>query len=119
MKNCIASLIAVVALGFVAISADAGRIPGPGVNTTICQAKGSVTYFETFRGNELARIAIVGDGSTDLDVFVYDLQGRLIVQGIGLTDREVVSWFPGRTQTYRIVVKNLGNTWNRFSMASN
>ena len=119
MKKVIVSLVAIVALGLVVVNVDAGRIPGPGIDTKICQAFGSVTYHETFAGGQIARVAIVGDGTTDLDVFVYDMQGRLIVQGIGLTDREVVTWFPNGTQTYRIVVRNLGNTWNRFSMASN
>ena len=57
--------------------------------------------------------AIVAYGVTDLDIFVYDLQGRLVAQGIGPTDIEVVTWFPLQDQTYRIVVRNLGSTWNR------
>jgi hypothetical protein len=99
--------------------ARADRIPGPGNDTKVCQAYGSVTYYEQFRGGWTARVALVGDGSTDLDVFVYDLQGRLVAQGTGPTDIELVSWFPVRTQTYRIVVRNLGGTWNRYSIATN
>lgn len=119
MKKSIVSLAAVIALCLGVSFADAGRIPGPGIDTAVCQARGSVTYFDTFRGGEIARVAIVGDGDTDLDVFVYDMQGRLIVQGIGRTDREVVTWVPNGTQQYRIVVRNLGNVWNRFSLATN
>ncbi len=119
MKKVIVSLVAFATLGLVVANVDAGRIPGPGIDTKVCEAFGSVTYYETFAGGQLARVAIVGDGTTDLDVFVYDMNGRLIVQGIGLSDREVVSWVPNGTQTYRIVVRNLGDTWNRFSMASN
>ena len=49
------------------------------------------------------------------------MQGRLIGQGIGLTDRETVTWYvPGnQIQTYRIVVRNLGGVWNRFTMRTN
>ncbi len=112
---CVALCLSVATITLV----EAGNIKGPAQGTTICEARGSVVYHETFFGNEMARVAIVGDGSTDLDVFVYDMSGRLVVQGIGLTDVERVTWFPERTQTYRIVVKNLGSTWNRFSMASN
>jgi hypothetical protein len=119
MKKCIASLLAVVVLGLIVVNAEAGRVSGPGVDAATCEAFSSVTYHETFRGGELATVAIHGDGSTDLDLFVYDMQGRLIVQGIGLTDREVVSWVPNGTQRYRIVVRNLGSTWNRFGMATN
>ena len=42
-----------------------------------------------------------------------------MVQGIGPTDIEVVTWVPFQTQTYRIVVRNLGSTWNRYSLATN
>jgi hypothetical protein len=99
--------------------ARADRIPSPGDGTAVCEAFGTVTYYETFRGGRLARVAIVGDGATDLDIFVYDMQGRRVAQGIGPTDIEVVTWLPSEPQTYRIVVRNLGATWNRFSMATN
>jgi hypothetical protein len=120
MKNIVASLIVALSLSFVTVPlAEAGRIPGPGKDTIVCQAYGSVTYYATFRGGELASVAIVGDGFTDLDIFVYDMQGRLVAQGIGPTDIELVTWLPAQTQTYRIVVRNLGSTWNRCSMATN
>jgi hypothetical protein len=120
MKKIIANLFVVLSLSVVIVPfADAGRQNGPGKDTTTCQAFSSVTYNITFRGGEQARVAIVGDGSTDLDVFVYDGAGRLIVQGIGLTDIELVTWFPNQTQTYRVVVRNLGSTWNQYSMATN
>jgi hypothetical protein len=99
--------------------ADAGCTRGPVADTTVCQAFGSVTYHETFRAGQTARVAIVGDGATDLDIFIYDPQGRLVAQGIGPTDIEVVSWVPAQTQTYRIVVVNLGGAANRYSLATN
>ena len=119
MKRFTSILACVVILATMVSMANAGRLNGPGKDTKICQANGSVTYYETFRGCEQARVAIVGDGSTDLDIFVYDMEGRLVAQGIGLTDIELVTWFPSRTQTYRIVVKNLGSVWNRYSLATN
>ncbi len=80
-----------------------------------------MTYFERFYGGETATVSIAGDGDTDLDLFIYDMNGRLVAQGIGLTDRETVSWYvPGnRTQTYRIVVRNLGGVWNRYTLRTN
>jgi hypothetical protein len=120
MKKMIATLFVALCITAVAVPfADAGRVNGPGKDTTICQAYGSITYNVTMYGGEQARIAIVGDGSTDLDIFVYDQAGRLVVQGIGLTDVELVTWFPNQTQTYRVVVRNLGGTWNQYSMATN
>ena len=112
---CVGLFLAAAFVPFV----HADRIPGPGKDTTTVQAFGSVTYHETFRGGAQARVAIVGNGATDLDIYVYDMQGRLVAQGIGLTDIELVTFFPNQTQTYRIVVVNLGATWNRYSMATN
>ncbi|MBM4073454.1 MAG: hypothetical protein FJ271_31700 [Planctomycetes bacterium] len=113
------SLLGLVGVLGLAGAVEAGRIPGPGIDTRRCEAYSSVTYHDTFRGGELAVVSIVGDGDTDLDVFVYDRFGNLIVQGIGLTDRETVRWVPRSTGTYRIVVRNLGGVWNRYSLATN
>lgn len=120
MKKIVVSLVAALSLSFVTVAlVDAGNTKGPRQGTTVCQARGSVTYFETFYSNEQARVALVGDGSTDLDIFVYDLDGRLVAQSTGVTDIELATWFPTHTQTYRIVVTNLGSTWNRYSLATN
>lgn len=113
------TFVALIALSLVVVDASAGRVNGPGRDSAICPAFSSVTYHETFYGNELAVVSIVGDGDTDLDIFVYDPAGRLVARGIGTTDRETVSFMPPVTGTYRIVVRNLGNVWNRFSLATN
>ncbi len=118
MKKIIVAVAFCTILAFGAI-AQAGHVRGPQVGSARCEAYGSVIYYETFRSGEMAEVAIHGDGDTDLDVFVYDMNGRLIVQGVGLTDREQVRWFVPATGTYRIVVRNLGNVWNRFGLATN
>jgi hypothetical protein len=117
--KCIASVIGVLVLLVAVFPAQAGRFGGPGKDNKVCQAYGSVTYYETFRGCEIARVAIVGDGDTDLDIYVYDMQGRLVARGIGPSDVELVSWYPAQTQTYRIVIVNLGSVWNRYALATN
>lgn len=94
----------------------AGPVLGPGTSVKTVEARGSVVYSETFRGGEIGVVSLVGDGSTDLDVFVYDEAGRLVAQGIGLTDVEVVTFTPARTARYRIEVRNLGNVRNRFTL---
>ena len=64
MKNTVASLIVVLSLSFVTSPlAEAGRIPGPGKDTIVCQAYSSVTYYDTFRGGDIARIALVDYGA--------------------------------------------------------
>src|SRR5256885_1791074 len=64
MKKIVLSLLVVLSLSFIPMQlAEAGRRDGPGLDTTICEAFGSVTYHENFFGGEEARVAIVGDGS--------------------------------------------------------
>jgi hypothetical protein len=118
MKRLASILACAMILATTTSLADAAGSPRSArTDTAVCPAFGSVTYYETFRGGEFARAAIVGDGGTDLDIFVYDMNGRLVVRGIGPTDVEAVSWVPCYTQQYRIVVRNLGCVWNRYSIA--
>ena len=118
MKKFIVAVAFCTMVAFGAV-AHAGHIRGPQIGTARCEAFGSVTYHETFRGGEMAEFAIHGDGDTDLDLFVYDMDGRLVAQGVGTTDRESVRWFVPQTGTYRIVVRNLGNVWNRYGVGTN
>jgi hypothetical protein len=99
--------------------AQAGHVRGPQVGNARCEAYGSVTYHETFRGGEMAEFAIHGDGDTDLDLFVYDMDGRLIARVVGVTDRELVRWYVPQTATYRIEVNNIGNVWTRYGVGTN
>ena len=99
--------------------ADAGRMGGPGSDTARCEAYGSVTYHERFYGGETAVVSIAGDGDTDLDLFVYDGAGRLVAQGIGLSDRETVRFYVPAAGTYRVVVRNLGGVYNLYRLTTN
>jgi hypothetical protein len=114
------ALVALMACGSLAQAENlgGGRQGGPSIDIADCPANGSVTYYVTFRAG-MAEVAIVGDGRTDLDIFVYDMQGRLVAQGIGPTDIESVRWSVPRPGTYRIVVVNLGNIGNRYALATN
>ena len=63
-------------------------------------------------------IALVGDGDTDLDLYVYDPLGRLMGYDDDLTDRCLVrfqAYIPGR---YTIRVVNRSNyVANRYAIA--
>ena len=82
MKKFVLSLAIVGVLAFASVS-EAGRIGGPGSDVFTVQGYQSVSYNITFEGGKVAEVAIVGDGRTDLDLFVYDASGKLIRQGIG------------------------------------
>jgi hypothetical protein len=51
-------------------------------------------FNETFRGGELAVVSIVGDGTTDLDLYVFDNNGNLVARAIGLTDLDSTLCLP-------------------------
>lgn len=98
--------------------AFAGPTQGPGYAVRRVEARSTMVFNETFLGGELAVVSIAGDGDTDLDLYVFDNNGNLVVRAIGLTDRETVSFVPAFTSNYRIEVRNLGNVWNQFSIVT-
>lgn len=87
--------------------------------TSRVEARSTDTYEITFRGGELARIAVVGDGDTDLDLFVYDEDGYLIVKDDDDTDTCIVQWTPRWTGKFSIKIKNLGRVYNAYEIATN
>ena len=96
-----------------------GRVGGPGMANDRVEANSSIYYEAAFRGGEVAIFEVVGDGDTDLDCFVYDEYGTLIVSDTDYTDHCVLIWTPGSTEAYSIVVKNLGGVWNGIVVTTN
>jgi hypothetical protein len=97
----------------------AGSTTGAGVYNKVCPAFGETVIHEQYWGNQAATLLLIGDGDTDLDIFVYDQFGRLVVCGTGPTDRELVTWTPPVTGNYKIVIRNLGGVYNRFQVRTN
>lgn len=81
-------------------------VGGPGRTVSRVSANSTDTYVLAFRGGEVAEIAIFGDGDTDLDLYVYDQNGNLIVRDTDYTDDCYVCWVPAWTgnSLLRIVV---------------
>jgi hypothetical protein len=111
-----ACLAVVLAIG---AAATAGRVPVPATDTDIVEAYSSMTYYIDFYGGEWAQVEIDGDNDTDLDLKIYDSSGRLVAQDLGYSDHAICEWYPRRRGTYRVVVENLGNVWNRYSLWTN
>jgi hypothetical protein len=72
-----------------------------------------------FRGGEVARVRVSGDGSTNLDLYIYDEYGRLIASDSDYSDECVVGWIPCCTATYTIQVVNRGLLWNDYELWTN
>ncbi|MCI0641752.1 MAG: C13 family peptidase [Gemmataceae bacterium] len=63
--------------------------------------------------------ALIGDGSTDVDIEVYDAQGQLVAKDDKFTDLALVRWVPKSTQEFTIKVRNLGGEDNTCHMGHN
>jgi hypothetical protein len=60
----------------------------------------------TILGGQWAHVGVIGDGDTDLDLYVYDPLGRLVGSDDDPTDDCLVSFFATMTGTYTIKVVN-------------
>ena len=68
---------------------------------------------------QFAEFAVIGDGSTDVDLEVFDPQGKLVAKDDRFTDLALVRWVPTMSQEYTIKVKNLGSEDNVCLMGHN
>ena len=67
----------------------------------------------------IAEFAIIGDGSTDVDIEVYDPKGAVVAKDDKFTDLALVRWVPMQTQEYTIKIINLGSEDNTCLMGHN
>lgn len=76
-------------------------------------------YTAKFWANELAEVIVVGDGDTDLDLYVYDANGNLIASDSDYTDQCVCRWVPSWTGAFVIRIVNRGSVYNDYAIATN
>ncbi len=60
------------------------------------------------------RIELDGDGSTDLDMFVFDALGNRVASDVSSSDDAVIFLRVYKTGTFKIRVKNLGRRSNLY-----
>lgn len=96
-----------------------GAVGGPKSHVDRVLAHSTDTYNIRFRGGEVARVVVIGDGDTDLDLYIYDENGNFITSDTDNTDDCVCSWTPRWTGNFRIKIKNLGNVYNRYVLTTN
>jgi hypothetical protein len=98
----ILALVALLGLGTIA-RAD-------GAATTVVRPATTDVIKATIHVGHLAEVAVIGDGDTDLDLYVYDPAGRLVAKDDDPTDRCYVRFFPRTSGTYTIKVVNRSDT---------
>jgi hypothetical protein len=69
-----------------------------------------------FYGDERAVVTISGDGTSDLDLYVYDENGYLVASDDDGSDQCAVSFTPAYTGYFTVVVVNRGGVWNEYSL---
>jgi hypothetical protein len=117
-------VMATVALSAFDQLGHANSKDGPRRWTRTIKKRSEVIYKVVFvadkdPGRRQAEFAVIGDGSTDVDIFVYDSTGKQITSDENFTDLALVRWIPEKTQEYTIKVKNLGNEDNTCTMGHN
>jgi hypothetical protein len=109
---------AVVALAN-SIELSRGAVGGAKRVVDVVEPLEADVYKITFRGGEVARTAVSGDGDTRLDLYVFDENGSLITSEVGPGDDCLASWVPKWTGVFIIKVVNRGRLPNRYIMATN
>lgn len=96
-----------------------GSTIGPTTKVDVVSARTTDVYQVSFYGGQTAECAVIGDGDTDLDLYIYDENGNLIVKDDDYTDNCYVRWTPRWTGKFTIKIKNRGNISNRYVIAVN
>lgn len=101
------------------IGTTRGAVGGPKYSSTNVKANGTDVYHISFRAEQTAIVTVIGDGDTDLDLYVYDENGNLIVKDVDYSDDCVVSFVPKWTGVFTIKIVNRGNVYNNYVMRTN
>ncbi len=117
-KALLAGVLGVTALATPAGPAHAGAEGGPVLTRDRVSASSQLSYTISCTADTFTTLAMVGDGDTDLDLFIYDAAGNLVASDIGLSDRAVLRWFSAGRQTFTVVVVNHGRVYNDFVLVS-
>ncbi len=96
-----------------------GRVGGATSHDDCVRANTTDSYVISFVANELAELIVLGDGDTDLDLYVYDSNGNLIAKDDDYTDRCYCSWTPRWTGAFTIKIKNRGGVCNYYTLYTN
>lgn len=96
-----------------------GATTGPIVHHDHVYARHYDDFAVTFYAGELARVAVIGNGSTDLDLYIYDANGNMITADTDYSDQCLVQFVPRWTGTFRIRVVNNGYVGNNYVLMTN
>ncbi|RTZ17281.1 hypothetical protein EJ063_00425 [Vibrio aquaticus] len=96
-----------------------GRIGGNAIHSDRVEAGAVDTYVVPFYGREVAEVAVIGDGDTDIDLHIYDHNGNLICEDTDATDTTYCYWVPRFDGDFIITIKNYGSVYNAYDLLTN
>jgi hypothetical protein len=96
-----------------------GGAAQPKTHQDTAQAGATDAYTVVYNGGQLAEAGLAGDGSSDLDLLVYDENDHLVCRSASSSDREYCQWWPRWTGPFRIEIQNLGTAPNLYRVATN
>jgi hypothetical protein len=96
-----------------------GRKFSPLIQEFVLNATGRIKLWATFNAHEIAEVYVTGNGSTTIDLYLYDAQGRLIASDTKNIDDCYVSFTPAEMLQFRIEIKNNGQADNRCLLMTN
>lgn len=109
MFTSIRTLATATLIAAIGASASSAGSFTPGTSSDhFVDADAGVSYLEPFKGGELAQVEITGDGGSDIDLYVYDLEGNLIARSISYGHVEYVEFTPSETADFEIRIENFG-----------
>lgn len=114
------ALFAVIAAAIPSTTAFAGHVGGPKAAYGEEIAPNTfIAYDVYFHAGELAEVVVDGQGSSDLDLYIYDENGDLVASDTEVSDFCHASVVPQWTGQFRIEVHNIGIKYNWFDIETN
>ncbi len=96
-----------------------GAVGGSKYAVDRVNAHSTDTYRISFRAQELAIVTVIGDGDTDLDLYIYDENGNLITSDTDYTDDCVCTFTPRWTGVFVVKIVNRGSVYNNYVLRTN
>ncbi len=108
--------LTILTLGSLMQAASGSPLDGTAGTQDVVPARGTVGYEVFLSGGETTHIAVVGDGDTDLDLYIYGTNGKLVAYDSDLGDECVSVVFPRWMGRFFFQVDNLGPVYNEFEL---
>lgn len=96
-----------------------GAVGGFKYSISWVDADAYVFYHVQFRGGEPAIVTIIGDGTTDLDLYIYDAKDNLVAKDTSFGDDCQCTFTPQWTSSYTIRIVNKGSSQNTYVFRTN